>query len=198
MLRCCVIERLTLQVVLRCRSFKLVKIPSFDCKIPLWCVLTGKWQLRWIYRFFGGRLCLLQLRDCKGCCVWRRLWAWVVLGNVIGSVAWKKMVVVLDQTNWKVLVKRAHYIKSLNVVTTNCSTFWNQKLWCGTLFPKKKMMKTDIQFKAYQQKRNMILDLGKLNLLKSGRGSFPPPPSPPPPHLPLDHAPEFLQSNWLL
>ena len=35
-----------------------------------------------------------------------------------------------------------------------------------------------MQFKAYQQKRNMILDLGKLNLLKSGRGSFPPPPSP--------------------
>ena len=138
MSRCCVIERFTLQVVLRCRSFKLVKIPSFDCKIPLWCVLTEKWQLRWIYRFFGGRLGLLQLRDCKGCCVWRRLWAWVVLGNVIGSVAWQNMAVALDQTNWKVLVKRAHYIKSLNVVTTNCSTFWNQKLWCGTLFPKKK------------------------------------------------------------
>ena len=56
-----------------------------------------------------------------------------------------------------------------------------------------------MQFKAYQQKRNMILDLGKLKLFKSGRGSFPPPRSPaPPPHLPLDHAPEFLQSNWLL
>ena len=57
-----------------------------------------------------------------------------------------------------------------------------------------------MQFKAYQQKRNMILDLGKLKLFKSGRGSFPPPrsPAPPPPHLPLDHAPEFLQSNWLL
>ena len=59
-----------------------------------------------------------------------------------------------------------------------------------------------MQFKAYQQKRNMILDLGKLKLFKSGRGSFPPPRSPAPPsplpHLPLDHAPEFLQSNWLL
>ena len=41
---------------------------------------------------------------------------------------------------------------------------------------KKKKMKTDMQFKAYQQERNMILDLGKLNLFKSGRGSFPPPP----------------------
>ena len=40
-----------------------------------------------------------------------------------------------------------------------------------------------MQFKAYQQKRNMILDLGKLKLFKSGRGSFPPPrsPAPPPP-----------------
>ena len=45
MSRCCVIERLTLQVVLRCRSFKLVKIPSFDCKIPLWCVLTENGSL---------------------------------------------------------------------------------------------------------------------------------------------------------
>ena len=38
-----------------------------------------------------------------------------------------------------------------------------------------------MQFKAYQQKRNMILDLGKLKLFKSGRGSFPPPRSPAPP-----------------
>ena len=56
---------------------------------------------------------------------------------------------------------------------------------CGVVpsFQKKKMMKTDMQFKAYQQKRNMILDLGKLKLFKSGRGSFPPPRSPahPPP-----------------
>ena len=26
------------------------------------------------------------------------------------------------------------YIKYSNVSANNCDTFWNQKLWCGTLF----------------------------------------------------------------
>ena len=63
------------RVVIRYRSCKLIKIPSFGCKVPLWCVLTDKYQLRWIetpriYSLFGGRLGLLQFRDCEECCAW--------------------------------------------------------------------------------------------------------------------------------
>ena len=46
MLHDCVYERLTLEVVLRYGSCKLIKIPSFGCKVPLWCVLTEKRQPR--------------------------------------------------------------------------------------------------------------------------------------------------------
>ena len=67
MLHDCVYERLTLKVILRYGSCKLIK--SFDCKLPLWCFLTEKWQLRcietpMIYSVFGGRLGLLQFLDC--------------------------------------------------------------------------------------------------------------------------------------
>ena len=37
MLRDCIGERLTLEVVLRYGSCRLVNIPSFDCKVPLLC-----------------------------------------------------------------------------------------------------------------------------------------------------------------
>ena len=72
MLRDCVSERLTLEVVLRYGSCKLIKILNLDCKVSLWCGLTEKWQLMWIetrriFSLFVGRLCLLQVRDCKRC-----------------------------------------------------------------------------------------------------------------------------------
>ena len=44
----CVGERLALEVAFRYWSCKLVEIPSFGCNVSLWCVLTEKWQLRWI------------------------------------------------------------------------------------------------------------------------------------------------------
>ena len=77
----CVGERMTLQFVLRYRSCKLAKIPSFACKIPLWGNFKEKWQLWWI-----GRLGMLQICDCKGCCAWRRLWAWILWRNVCSEV----------------------------------------------------------------------------------------------------------------
>ena len=66
----CVGERLALVVVLRYDTYKKVKFPSFGCKVPFWCVMV-KWQLRCIrtasiYSLFGGRLGLLQVRDCNG------------------------------------------------------------------------------------------------------------------------------------
>ena len=66
MLYYCVGEKLKLEVVLRYEACKSIKIPSFG-----WCVSTEKWQLRWIgilriYSSFGGRLDLIQVRDCKG------------------------------------------------------------------------------------------------------------------------------------
>ena len=65
----------------------------------------------------------------------------------------KTMAAVLDEANWLVLVKHVHYIKCLNASATNCATFWNQMLSCGTLFfLKKKMNETknssELQFKA--------------------------------------------------
>ena len=46
MLRDSVYETLILEVVLRYGSCKLIKIPSFVCKVPLWCAVTEKWKLR--------------------------------------------------------------------------------------------------------------------------------------------------------
>ena len=41
-----------LEVVLRYWSSKYIKIPSSGCKVPLWCVLTEKRQLKWLYMMF--------------------------------------------------------------------------------------------------------------------------------------------------
>ena len=97
-------ERLALEVILRRGSCKLIKIPSFGCKVSLWCVLTEKWQRRWIgtpriYSLFGARLGPLQFRDCKVYWTWRRLRAWILWVNVFGSVTGKTVVAVSDQTN---------------------------------------------------------------------------------------------------
>ena len=100
MLRDCVNERLTLEIVLRYRSCKLIKISTFGCKVPCG-VFSLKRQLSWIktpriYGLFGGRLGLLQFRDCKGWSSWRRLWAWILWGNVLRSVTRKTMAVLSD------------------------------------------------------------------------------------------------------
>ena len=55
----CVVEKLTFEVVICYGSCKLVRIFSFGCKVPLWCVLVEKEQLRRIgtprtYSLFGG------------------------------------------------------------------------------------------------------------------------------------------------
>ena len=42
----CFGERVTLKVVLRHLSCKYIKIHSFGCKVPLWCVLTEKWHIK--------------------------------------------------------------------------------------------------------------------------------------------------------
>ena len=104
MLGACFYGRLTLETVLRYGSCKLIKTSSFGCKVLLWDVLNKKWQLRWIekpkiYSLFDGRLDLLQFSDCKRCCAWRRLWAWILWGNVFRSVREKTIAVVSDQTD---------------------------------------------------------------------------------------------------
>ena len=80
-------QRMTLEVVLRYWSSKLAKIPIFDCKVHLWCVLTVKWHLRWIKKpridsSFGGKLGLVQSFYCKRYYAWIRLWTWILCGNV--------------------------------------------------------------------------------------------------------------------
>ena len=32
---------------------------------------------------------MLQFRDCKGGFIWRRLWAWILWGKVLGNVTGK-------------------------------------------------------------------------------------------------------------
>ena len=39
-----------------------------------------------IFSLFGTRLGLLHLRDCKGGCLWRRLCALILWGNMLRSV----------------------------------------------------------------------------------------------------------------
>ena len=86
----CVGERLAMEFVLRYWSYMLIKIPSFGCKVPLLCLLTKKWQLKWIgasrlFSPFVGILGLSHVRDCKVGCIWRRLIAWILWGNVLRS-----------------------------------------------------------------------------------------------------------------
>ena len=42
-----------------------------------------------IFSLFGGRLVVLRLRHCKGECIWIRLCASILLGNVLRSVIGK-------------------------------------------------------------------------------------------------------------
>ena len=42
-----------------------------------------------IVSLFGGRLSLLNLHECNGGCLRRRLCAWILWGNVLGSVTRK-------------------------------------------------------------------------------------------------------------
>ena len=90
----CVGERLTLEIALSYCSCIYTKISIFGSKVPLCFVHTEKWHLRWIgtsmvFSLFGSRLGLLHLRDCKGACLWRRLSAWILCGNVLRSVIGK-------------------------------------------------------------------------------------------------------------
>lgn len=57
---------MSLEVPFRYGSYKFVKIPSFDSKVHLRCILTEKWQLSSIampkvYNFFGSTLGVLGL-----------------------------------------------------------------------------------------------------------------------------------------
>ena len=90
MLGDCVGEKLTLQVELRCWPFKQIKIPSFSCKVPMWCVFTEKCKLRWNGTLSTFSLCVcvvfFYVCGCKGGCVWRGLCAWILWGNIFRSV----------------------------------------------------------------------------------------------------------------
>ena len=90
MLCYCIGERLTLEIALRYWSCIKIKISSFGSNVPLCFAHTEKCQLRWIgtssiFSHFGSRLGLLHLRDCKGCCLWRRLFARILWGIVLRS-----------------------------------------------------------------------------------------------------------------
>ena len=54
-----------------------------------------------IFSLFGTRLGLLNLRDCKEGCLWRRLCAWILRGNVLRSMIKKtpRVAVASDQIN---------------------------------------------------------------------------------------------------
>ena len=113
----CIGEGLALEVGLRYWSCISIKISSFGSKVPLCFVHTDEWQFRWIgasmiFTLLGSRLCLLHLRDCRGRggCLWRGLCALILV------------------------IKQLCYISCLNTGATNCATFRNQKLCCGTVF----------------------------------------------------------------
>ena len=58
-----------------------LKFPVLAAKYPCGVFLRKNGSLGelghqgFIYNSFGGRLYLLQVRGCKGCCAWGRLWA---------------------------------------------------------------------------------------------------------------------------
>ena len=109
MLHDCVYERLTLKVVLRYGSCKLIK--SFDCKLPLWCFLTEKWQLRCIET---PMICIAFLVVDWACYSFLTVWGVLHMDYIMGfntleervrkSVG-KKMTV-SDQINQQMLFKR--------------------------------------------------------------------------------------------
>ena len=123
-LRDCVGQRLTLEVALKYWSCIYIKISIFGSKVPLRFVYTEKWQIRWIgtsmiFSLFGSRLGLLHLRDCKGACLSRRLYAWILWVNSGGGVRSKIYRLHLD-----LVVKQLCYN----------ATFRNQNLCCGNVF----------------------------------------------------------------
>ena len=130
----CVGERLTLEVALRYWSCIYIKISIFSSKVPLCFVHTEKWQLRWIgtsmiFSLLGSRPALLHLRDCKGTCLWRRLCAWILCGNVLRSVIGKTE----SGSGVRSNIYRLHLDLVVNQLCYN-ATFKNQKLCCGTVF----------------------------------------------------------------
>ena len=110
-------------------------VSSFCCKVLLYCVLTEKWQLKWTSQPFGGRQVYYRFVTLKG--VWRRLWAQILSGNMLGNVTGKTETADSVRSNQ---VKCLDNIKCFNVssvswkLVTYNSILWNQKLWCGTLF----------------------------------------------------------------
>ena len=130
----CVGERLTLEVALRYWSCIYIKISIFGCKVPLCFVHTEKWQLRWngtsmIFSLFGSRLGLSHLRDCKRACLWKRLCAWILRGNVLRSVIRKTESGGGIRSN----IYRLHLDLVVKKLCYN-ATFGNQKLCYGNVF----------------------------------------------------------------
>ena len=111
----------------------------------------------------------------KGACVWRRLWIWILWGNVLGSVTGKIETSGGLRSNQ---VKLFDYIKCFNIcwkVTTNCTILWNQTFWRGTLFLHKNKMKQRILQACILKhiiKKGMFSVVGKMNLFGSGMGEF--------------------------
>ena len=130
MLGDCTGEKLTLEVALRYWSCKFVKISSFWSKVPSWWVLTETWQLTWTgalrayslfvvdwvcYRFLTARVMAFGAEYGLKFCCWRCSEFWQ--GKPINR--WYLDVVV-------------QHLHCINAWATNCTTSWNQKLWCDT------------------------------------------------------------------
>ena len=100
-------------------SCKLVIAASFCCKILLYSALTEKWQLKLILKSSNGRMGMLQVPDSKGGCIWRRLWVWILHGNMLGSATGKTQTGGgIRSKYWSVVVKgylRYKMITSQNV-----------------------------------------------------------------------------------
>ena len=163
----CVGQRLTMELEPRHWPCKFIKDSSFGCKMILWCVLMEKCQF-WgnrtarIYSPFTGRLGLLKVRDCKGeDCVWRRPWAQILWGNILRTVTGKTKSVwwlQIKQNNRRYLNSVVYGFYCINCLNA-CATFWNQKLWCVTLFLNKNdetKNSLGLSFKAQHQKMHIF------------------------------------------
>ena len=82
-------ERLTLDVVLRYGFCKLVIAPSFCCNVLLQCLLTEKWQLRWIYRLLVvDWVCYRVTGSWLYTCTYGRAIYWILLSFFIFVTNW--------------------------------------------------------------------------------------------------------------
>ena len=123
-------ERLKLEVARMYLSWKFVKIPSFGFKVLLWCVITKKWQPRWIgtsrsYSLFVVDWVCYSLVTVRGV-AFGEDYELQVCGETSQNCGmenrerWWRQGRPTDRWYLELVVKRLRCINYLNACATNC------------------------------------------------------------------------------